>query len=288
MKKPFGFYLFVILVLSFSLECQAITPGEVYENGRRAFLLGNWLEAREQFSRFNEAWPTHPLAPQSLYYRTMADVRYERAVNDLETRNKIGSLTAVMKALTDRLPEADVREIQVEIEYLQNRIPGIPTATPTTSLDMTPVQLSHALNRGWIPFPHQNPMATLDWLRTWMERHAKDVPPPLFGRLHLLRAKALWEIFLSPLPTSAFFSTLKSKGEWPIKSALERSLKLAFENGDPEIKREVALLGVSSEILKSKLESNYELQLNQLPNRSKWLKYLLERGVNFSEAWSPR
>lgn len=256
-----------------------ITPGEVFEQGRRAFHLGHWLEAKECFLKFSESWPTHQLAPHALYYRSMAEARLEPSIPEEQAKQTIASLSAIIKALGERLPEADLLELKAQLEHHQKKS-GLTVGTPTASLDLPPDQLTHALNRGWIPFEKQDPISTLAWIKSWLERHDKNSLPPLVSRLQLLRAKALWQLRLSPLPTEAFLTTLRSWGDWPVQNALDRSLKAAFENGDLDTKREAALLGVSSDFLRFQNTSKHKDTL--------WVRYLRERGINFSEAWCPR
>jgi hypothetical protein len=281
MAKRINYFLLggVFFFLGFHIACWSITPGEVFEDGRRAFILGNWLEAREQFQRFNDTWPHHHLAPLSLYFRTLSEVRIDKGYDPEQTREKIASLSWTIKALSDQLPSADLNQLKTEIDFLKSRI-GQDTASVTLTLGVSPEHLRHALDRGWMPFSESQPLKAIDWIRQWLKINAHHAPLELQGRLELLKAKALWQFRLSPLPTQALMSTLESWGEWPVQEAVDRSLKQAFKKGNTQTKRETALLGVSSDYVKSGKRSNF-LQ-------SHWMRYLQEKGINFTEAWCPR
>jgi len=259
------------------IQVWGITPGEVFEDGRRAFLLGNWLEAREKFSRFNYTWPTHPLAPKALYFGTLAEIRAEKLLEIDKERNRIASYTEIIKLLSERERELDLTEIKASVDLLKSKIEK--TASAPSSLELPPETLKHYLNRGWVPDEFKNPFLTIKWIKTWLEKHPK-CPPELFGRLQLQKAKALWEFSLSPLPSSAFSGTLEMWGCWPLKRALDRSLKEAFTTGSLDVKREAALLGICSDYLESKQR--------KLKPDSHWMQYLRERGIDFSEGWCPR
>lgn len=257
--------------------CSGLTPGEVFEDGRRAFLSGHWLESKDFFSRFNEMWPVHSLAARSLYYGTLADLRGEKEKDQLFEQQRIGSLSAIIKALSDKLPGENLTELKTGLEFLQIRN-GQPPASPTQFLQLKPEELAHAINRGVFPPQKQSPFATLEAIRRWSEKHP-TVQGPFKGRLELLKAKALWKIRLSPLPTAVFMNTLKSWGEWPVHKAIRRSLTDAFTLGEIDVKREAALLGVCS--------GNLESQQKKNQMESVWYTYLREKGINLSEAWCP-
>ncbi|MFZ2960873.1 MAG: hypothetical protein WA705_28680 [Candidatus Ozemobacteraceae bacterium] len=279
-KRFFKTVLCAFLALFSTFVAWAITPTEVFEDGRRAFALGHYRDARERFREFGKTWPAHPLNDRALWYLTLSEIRMETEENHDANIARLASFTVRAKHFQEKLPEADLNELSASIELLRFSEGGGPLASSGAILKLSPEVLAHLLARGWLPVPENAPLETLSWASAWEAQHAASEPFTLRARLELMRAKALWKIALSPLPREASIPLLKRLGVWPVTGALLRSLRKAFLDGDLDIKREAALLGLSVETLGS-LEK-------PVKSGSAWLRYLRERGTCDQESWCPR
>jgi|GEM_PF-780091 len=276
--KKIRMIIIIIIVGSFfPLISRAITPNEVFEDGRREFNLGHWKEAQANFARLIETWPQNSLAVKALYFRTLSELRDEMLPDEQEVKNRIASLTFIEKRLSESLSTDELLEIRMDLEKLRAKYYG-ENATKTAIIDLPPEKLLHSIRRGWITSPKLDPYGTLKWIREWHEKHPKGYVGQLGATLSLMQAKALWMFRISPLPTNAFSSILRTWGYWPLDKAIGRSLKAAFRDGDPDTKRDAALLGLCSDHLKN-------VQFSR--EGSEWMRYLRERGIHFSEAWCP-
>jgi len=262
-----------------TVTAHALTPGEVFEDGRRAFLLGHFRAAFAHFAEFQKRWPGHPLGDQGLLYLSQAEIRMEKELDEEYRAARLASFTSRLKYLKTKFEPPALIEIGAAVELLQAQMSG-KLASPGYVLALPPATLEHFLSRGWLPFPQRDPMGALTWLREWMARHPLDQHAALLGRLELYRAKALWQILVSPLPRRANMPILESWGDWPVPDTLLRSLKRAFQFGAAETKREAALLGVCTEelVLRGRQVSGED---------SPWIRYLKERGIHEAEAWCP-
>jgi hypothetical protein len=260
-----------------SLALTAYTPEEVFQDGRRQFLLGNWYDAVQHLERFLDKWPDHDLAPEALYFQTLAEARDRTEAEKRSRENRLASLTQILEKLTKDFPDRDFTEINSLIIQTQSEL-GTGTASLTFPLTATPDFMRQALIRRWFP-GHLSPISTLEWIHSW-KTGKKTLPNDVKSQLELVRAKALWRFVLSPLPTQTFFRKLRLWGEWPVGDALHRSLKVAFTTGDHRTKREAALIGVSfAHILEKKGHKSLE--------SSEYHTYLSSHGIYSAEAWCP-
>lgn len=263
------------------LACTAawgITPGELFEDGKRAFNLGRWSEAREAFRSFEIGWPSHPLIERALLYQTLAEIRGENDSQLQERRDRLASYSGRLSRLRDSLPEEDLSELEAAIELLQASFGMGRLASPAAVLRLEPKLLKHLLDRGWFPAPADQPIETLRWIAGYRATGPTIRELPLQAALELMQARALWQLYLSPLPRREFMPILKAWKFWPVSDALRRSLQKAFAVGDLTVKRHVALIGVSLDSLE---------RIDRQADDSYWYRYLKDRGIHSMEAWCP-
>lgn len=273
-----GFVAWSVALLALAAgAAQAVTPEEVFQDGRRAFDLGYWQEAKEHFSHFNHAWPTHTLAPRALLMETLSDIRTGHALAEKAEAERLAEWTARYRILREKFDEPELSELAL---VLQERADAPLAASLSALLDFPPDRLAHLLDRGLVKPPAIDPMETLRWIHGWRQKFDRRCPAELRGRLALWRSKALWEVWLSPLPSRSLAAHLKKIDGWPVERALQRSLRQAFQEGDPGVKREAALLGVSVEAF-----AGVKLPVDPA---SDWMSYLKSRGIHEQEAWCPR
>ncbi|NLI77461.1 MAG: hypothetical protein GX442_13595 [Candidatus Riflebacteria bacterium] len=283
MRKPervscTGFIAWMVALLALAGGAvQAITPEEVFQDGRRAFDLGHWQEAREHFSHFNHAWPTHTLGPRALLMETLADIRSGKNLAEKAEAERLAEWSARYRVLREKFDAPELSELALVI---QGREDAPLAASASALLDFPPDRLAHLLDRGLVKPPAVDPMETLRWIHGWRQKFDRRCPAELRGRLALWRSKALWEIWLSPLPSRSLAAQLQKIAGWPVEKALQRSLREAFQEGDPAVKRESALLGLS-------VEAFAGVRLPVDPS-SDWMTYLNSRGIHEQEAWCPR
>lgn len=259
----------------------AIAPEDVFHAGRRAFLLGHWNEAADGFARFLDRWPGHELCAESTMYRLISESRtgFERVKRGYE-ESRLASLTAGLAFVRQKLPDADLVELEVELQCLQKSL-GASSASSRAILELPPDQLAHVLKRNVLPAPADDPRGTLIWIDGWKTRHWKAAPDTLRAAIELWKARALWQIVLSPLPASRMETELKKRGDFPPVRALFRAIRGAFRTGEPDVKRDAALLGVccSSLVPTSRQDTD---------DINAWKTYLGDRGNHPEEAWCPR
>lgn len=271
----------VVAMMALPPRVCAIAPEDVFQTGRRAFLLGHWNEAVDAFSRFLDRWPGHPSCPEAVLYRLLGESRagYDRVRRDYDER-RMASLTAGLTFLKQKLPDADLTELEVEQDCVRMRLD--PSASLATSVaNLPPDRLAHFLKRNVLPAPADDPRGTLLWIGEWRAKHGGEASGTIRASLELLKAKALWQIVLSPLPAAGMEERLKRDGDFPPALAMVRSLREAFHNGDQDAKREAALLGVCSSSLPA-------VARHAAGDLRAWKTYLDDRGNFRDEAWCPR
>lgn len=259
----------------------AITPEDVFQTGRRAFLLGHWSEAADGFSRFLDRWPGHPLCAEGTLYRLISESRagFDRVRREYE-ESRLASLTAGLAFVRQKLPDADLVELDVELRCLQYRLD--PSADWSKAvLELPPEQLAHILKRNVLPAPADDPRGTLLWINGWKARHWKSASGEIRAAVELRKARALWQIILSPLPASRMEGDMRASGDFPPYRALIRSLREAFKTGEPDVKREAALLGVCCSSL-------VPVSRRDWGACEEWKTYLDDRGTDPEGAWCPR
>lgn len=266
-------------VLLFNHACLAVSPAEVFENGRRAQVLGHWNESFHHMQIFLETWPDHSLSDEALHYQTIADIRRQPILDTLHRKQIADTWQAALDRLKIALPDQDYSEIEVGIRVMTRESNA---DVPVSELLATPAdRMAHMSRRGLLPDPEANPISTLEWVSKWLARNKNLPDSDLESSLHLMTAQALWRIVLSPLAAEGNSSRLKQLGFWPIDKAVRSSLDRAFSGGNLDTKRKAAILGHSFERL---LGSNHRRGTS---HETKWLKYLSERGIHHKEAWCP-
>lgn len=279
MKKWYINLLLLSLVFCCSLGL-ALTPLDVFNDGRRAFDLGRWQESSEIFSRFMTTWPDHKLHYDALYYFSLASARTLHERSREYSDSLVDDLASAIGTLSIELPGKDLTELKTAVKL--SRVSSMP-ATWSELNNLSPVELKHYLKRGWYPEPQSTPLETLCWAHTWQTQNKLAVSPDLKAEIALIKALALWKIMLSPLSLSANSDILKTWKCWPVHTSFENEVNYGFQNGTPEIRRELALLGYSYDCFK-----NGGFAKESAPKRSRWYTYLSERGINLQEAWCPR
>jgi hypothetical protein len=272
--------LVALLVISASIF--AITPTEVFNDGKRALSLSNWKEAKEYFAKFLKTWPDHKLNNQAYYYRYLAESRYLDQEFKQEFTTKIEKLSSALKKIEKNTPELDTTELKLAIQNLKKF--DSPWAGEELS-KLGETELLHCISHNWIPNPSKHPMKTLKWIIEWKKQNRKSLNPALRARLYHVQAQALWQIFLSPLPKAANTRILKSWGLWPVHKVLEEALDIGFSTATPSQKRELALLGYHFDLF---CHGSTLLKQNSSLDHSRWYNYLQERGLDSKEGWCPR
>ncbi|MBF0544882.1 MAG: hypothetical protein HQM08_10635 [Candidatus Riflebacteria bacterium] len=270
----------IILLLFFSfmaLQCSALNPREVFDAGKRAFELGNWREAEQFFSRFLKTWPENPLVNDADYFLNLSAIRLNPDQTE-DKLKKIASLSEKIKLFKAKLPEtADLSEMQADVDFLKMET-GTASPTKINFLQLSPETLLHFFDRGWLPPEGKDPISLLSWLQNWSKSRDFSNFSNLRSKIALLSSKALFMIFISPLANDSLEEKLKKLDFWPIQKAIRDNLKIAYDLGDLEVKRNTALLGVSFEYLKNERKGS-KFQF--------WQNYLYERGLSSQDAWCP-
>ncbi|HOY67909.1 MAG TPA: hypothetical protein PLP29_13560 [Candidatus Ozemobacteraceae bacterium] len=258
-----------------------VTPEEVFQTGKRAFLLGHWKEAADGFARFNETWPGHALHPESTFFLLLSESRAGFAhIRRSWEEQRLASLTTGLAYVRQKLPDADLKELDVERLVLSCRLTPEAASLPAV-LDLAPDDLGHLMKRGMLPDAAEEPMLTLRWIRDWKARHGGKASGTLLAALDLWKARAFWRLLLSPMPAKAFDAEIRSMERVSLPAAHLKALKAAFRAGDPEVKREAALLGIAVGQLAA--FARYDLCVV-----NEWQTYLRDRGNHLEGAWSPR
>jgi hypothetical protein len=274
-------YLFLAVFVICCSFGYTITALDVFNEGRRSFDLGRWQESKETFARFMATWPEHKLKSEALYYFSLASARTlpERAREYSDCL--VDEIAAAIGTLSAELPDKDLTELKVAVKLSGNR--SMPVAwSELTALE--PAELKHYLSRGWHPDPSATPIEMLFWETSWRKKNTSVIEPDLTAAIALLKARALWQIMLSPLSLSANSDILKTWGCWPVHTCFEKEVNQGFKYGNPDIKRELALLGYHYDCFRNGGFAKADVS----PRKSRWYTYLSERGLNLQEAWCPR
>ncbi|KAF1083075.1 MAG: hypothetical protein GQF41_0842 [Candidatus Rifleibacterium amylolyticum] len=272
--------IMLILVLA-AAQSFAITSSEIYSDGTRAFNSARWQEAEEIFARFIETWPDHILKPKALYYKTIAATRNMTGSINKTLADNAAIWRSELSQLQTELPGQDLTELKVAID-IANRYNEKPDWNSLGNLN--PVELKHYLQRNWHPDATSEPMAALAWSNDWLKKHSSPMDPDLESRIQLIRARAFWQILLSPLSLCANSDILKLWRCWPVHEHLQKALDRGFATGDPELKKQIALLGYHFDFFKGR----GLIGISTASLKSRWYSYLSERGINHQEAWCPK
>lgn len=259
----------------------AITASEVFDDGKRAFDSGRWQEAGEFFGQFLATWPESKLKNEALYYHAVSAARTLKGRADERSDILVDSIESSLASLTKELPDKDLSELRAAVKL--SKAATVPTAWSELT-GLSPAELKHCLQRGWHPEPHKTPMETLHWEFVWTKSNKTTLDPELESSIALLKARALWQVMLSPLSSFANSDILKTWNCWPVHTCFEKTIDRGFNKGNPEIKRELALLGYHYDCFRS---GGFAVTVGS-PLKSRWFTYLSERGINLQEAWCPR
>lgn len=265
--------LFIFLALN---NAYALSPIDLLEEGKRAFKLARWEEAREVLQNFMDTWPEHEKYSEALYFHTLAsakniDERTEayRAALGKELKEAISHISV-------DLPKEDISEAKTALMLAQKDKPELWKELEK----LKPVELKHYLSRGWYPNPSKTPFETIKWSKSWLSSNA-NIEPELKSSIATINLSAMWKIMLSPLVMSSSEEELKALEVFPIDRAFSQNLQIAFKNGNLEQKRKAATFGYHFDYFRT----------NNLVSKKKinssWFRYLNSRGLSIKEAWSP-
>ncbi|GAB4279426.1 MAG: hypothetical protein Kow0029_23290 [Candidatus Rifleibacteriota bacterium] len=244
--------------------------------------MGNFAEAEEIFSTFIKTWPEHKLIEKAKYLRTLSQAKTLDYKVETYRKSLIDNLKAAENELSPDYKAKDKLEIYLTINESFNYQSH---QRWDEMKQMSDEALLTLLRRGWFPDPALNPIKTLEFVNYRESMCKKNTIAELKARLGLIKATALWQIFLSPLSLSANARILKTWGDWPVHNALIKALNDGFNFGNVDIKKKVALIGYHYDYFRDK-----DSCANNKPSdlKSRWFTYLSERGINLQEAWCPR
>jgi hypothetical protein len=273
--------IILILFVNICGTALALTSSQVYTNARNAFSMGNFCEAEELFTRFCRLWPEHKLTDSAIRFKVISQARsidkkidnyrkellanLEKEYIDIENNLSASAKSEVVMAL-DRGKGSDESFNWSYVNQLSNE------------------DLLRVLTRGWHPSPYKQPIESLTFLNKKLTNEKDHLEPALESRLLLLKAHALWQVSLSPLPQHANSRILKVWNDWPVHKALNKTLNKGFNLSSDNLKREFALLGLHYDCFRHKGVASSVLS----GLKSRWLDYLRERGITTGEAWCPR
>lgn len=274
-KKIVKYSLIYILIANANLF--ALAPLDMLENGKRAYDLANWEEAREILNNFMETWPEHEKYSEALYFYTLASAKtIDKRTEDY--RSELGKeLKDAVASLTLDLPDMDISEAKAA--YMISQKPTKPELW-SELVKLTPQELKHYLARRWHPKPSETPFETLEWVKTKLCNDV-DLDSETISSIALIKLSALWKIIHSPLVIESSQERLEKCGCLPLDKVFKDTVQKAFKNGNPEQKRSAAMFGYHFDYFNTNsLNSNKKV-------RSSWLRYLKSRGISTQEAWSP-
>ncbi len=276
MYKSFKSLLLFILLLFILNPSFALDFDEMYENGVRAYKMSRWEESVEFFDRLLDLWPNNSRNSEILYYRALSIIK---GLEDSAFNYKLELLKDATKDIENIFldhPDFDLSELKAAEELFKQG--GKPLDWQLFN-HIKPEDLKHILLREWHPSPLKYPMETLLWLNTYS---SPEITPTVRSLLKLVKVKALWQMLLSPLVAAQWEKELKELELWPVSDAFEKCLNRGFRMAEPAVKREFALFGFHYDHFKNGL-----LDKKQSYNKSKWLKYLQQRGLVSKEALCP-
>lgn len=277
-KKLFITILLVLLVAG-HCDLNASTSQEVFDNGKRALDLGKFPESEEIFSGFIAGWPDHKLTGQAKFYRLLAKARQIESSIAKSASLLHAEMAEELARLEKDFSAKDLAEIKTAIEFARSHTEpqGWEELARFSDAD-----LKQALTWKWHGSPTANPVQTLKFANDRLANFKNDSDPHLIAQINYLKALALWQIYLSPLSLEANAGILKTWNDWPVHNALEKAIRIGFNLGNRDIKKNVALLGFHYDCFRQR-SSAVSSGL-----KSRWLTYLSERGINLQEAWCPR
>lgn len=283
MKKTLQFIASICLLLTVS-SLYGITASEVFNDGKRAYSMGNYTESKEIFARFSKTWPTHKLAQKADFYKTICIAKTMDSLLKKHSEDLVKQLKENLAKLEKDYSPTELSEVKLAILHAnkQGNKFSWEELKSTASDDLMKI-----LQNGWHTSPSLAPIKTLEFIKFWeINSSANSAPTPeLKAKICHIKSLALWQLLLSPLSLDANARILKEWGYLPVHNTLDKSLSYGFSHGDIEQKKKIALLGFHFDCFRHKgiIQSR---NLSDL--KSRWLTYLTERGINFQEAWCPR
>lgn len=268
----------ITAVILTSTNAYALSPKTMFEDGKRAFDLARFEESREILERYMETWPEDENYDEALYYFTISSAKTIDARTE-EYRSKLGKdLQASIERLSKNLPKADIDAANAALKIAQNK------NRPETwdeLVTLKPGELKHYISRGWYPDPTLHAFKTIEFTNKWLANNT-DIDAEMKSDIHLLKLSALWEIIRSPLVKESNKAKLEEIGCSNLDSTFRKTLKIAFDNGNPDQKRDTAIFGYHFDYF-----NNNKLNTDKAV-KSSWLRYLQSRGIANQETWSPR
>lgn len=275
LSKIFKYSILFILLANVNLH--ALAPLDMLEDGKRAFDLANWKEAKEILERFMETWPEHEKYNEALYFHTIATVKSLDSQTNIYKSKICMELEKAVASLSLELPDKDLSEAKVAIKFANK---SIDKDYWEDLAKLTPSELKHYLAREWYPNPTEYPFETLKWTKQRLA-NTHDIDSKTISNISLIKLSALWEIIKSPIILNNSKKELESTGNFPIDKAFNKTLQEAFKNGNPDQKRKAAILGYHFDYFKTNtLTSNKKV-------KSRWLHYLKSRGLDSKGTWCP-
>ncbi len=259
----------------------AVSSTAVFDEAQQAFNLGNYTEAEEIFSRFISAWPDHEKTSQAKYHRLIARSRSTSRILSEKANSLTQELTSELSTIQKEFTESELAEIEAAITY-SSQTGNLTWAQLSRLSDQT---LSGVLSREWYPDPAKSPLDTLSFANQWLRKNNNHSDPQLMAMINYIKARALWQMLLSPLSTDANTLILKAWGDLPVHNAFNKAIRASFDLGDIDLKKKVALLGFHFDWFRHK---GFVQSGKTSGVKSRWLTYLSQRGYNLQEAWCPR
>ena len=277
MRRKNAEYILVCFFVLMASNVFAINPEDLFESGKRFFKLERWRECVETFDRLVDVWPNYKKNHEALYYRSIAAVRdLDDKVNDYrkELTDKIASdCESISGELDDDMSELNAAIAMSKIDFSSVNWDKL--------TNIKPDELKHYLLRKRHPNPQTEPMQTLKWVYAYEQN--KDIKEPqLIALLELLKLKALWRYLLSPIAAEAEKEQLIKLKAYPLTTVFEKTLNDGFKKSQADLKKEFAILGYHYDFLKSNSFGNDKTKI-----KSKWFKYLYERGLHNKELLCP-
>ncbi|MEW6711540.1 MAG: hypothetical protein AB1403_17085 [Candidatus Riflebacteria bacterium] len=279
-KKLVQFVILMAMVVQ-TTGLIAVSSTAVFDEAQQAFNLGNYTEAEEIFSRFIAAWPDHEKTSQARYHRLIARSRSTSRILSERAHSLTQELSSELATIKKEFTEAELAEVEAAISYSSQT--GNLTWEQLSKL--SDHDLSGVLSRQWHPDPAGSPLDTLNFANQWLSKNNNHSDPQLKAMISYIKARALWQMLLSPLSTDANSLILKTWGDLPVHTAFNKAIRTSFDLGNIDLKKKVALLGFHFDWFRHKgfVQSGTTSGL-----KSRWLTYLSQRGYNLQEAWCPR
>ena len=268
--------LFIIFALS--LVCThlyGITATEVFNDAKRAYLNDRFVAAEELFANFIETWPEHSLARSADYYLIICSAHnLDQRIAAIK-KESADKLLNEINSLEDDMSDSKIALAELAVNYVQKG-----DFAWDDMQKLSDDKLLRVLKKGWYPSPADSPLAVLKFVSPKLKE--KSLSAELKASLAYIKALALWQMVLSPLPTDLNARIIKMWGDWPVHKSLAKTLNTAFTLGDSEIKKKIALLGYHFDCFRHKgVKSSCTSGLD-------WFSYLSERGISRQEVWCPR